>query len=275
MTVPKLCNGCGRKLSKVRLRDGKPDCYPCECKKRREQKQRGHDRRIESEDFTAADYRLLYETQGGRCAIKGCRATGKTKHLAVEHDHSCDRGHDPKKWCRACVRGLTCGMHNEWIGRTGDNPEIFDALAAYLRDPPARKLLMDNVITGTERDTLKTLHDEYEITWKLAKQLVDLARGVGPSPCHLGDVTIIIKYLRAPRSRHGLYEITESEPWLDSISALNVLMKLGLSDKMGKSILNAAWESGRRRKTTPSGDVRIVYRGRGAGEAYMFTIEKV
>ena len=67
-------------------------------------------------------------------------------------------------------------MHNEWIGRTGDNPEIFDALAAYLRDPPARKLLMDNVITGNERDTLKTLHDEYDITWKLAKQLVDLAR---------------------------------------------------------------------------------------------------
>lgn len=275
MDAPK-CTGCGRKLSKVRLRDGKPDCYPCECRKKREAKQKGHDRRVESEDFTAADYRLLYEAQGGRCAIEYCRATGRAKHLAVEHDHKCDRGHDPRRWCRACVRGLTCGMHNEWIGRAGDNPEVFDALALYLREPPARKLLMDNVYTGNMEQTLFTLHDQFKVTWKIARKTVDLARGVGPSPLHLGDVTIITRYLREPRGAHGLFEITESAPWLDSIEALRVLRAdYGLSEKMGKSLLNAAWDTGKRRKTTPKGDVRIVYRGRGVGETYMFTIEEV
>jgi len=169
-------------------------------------------------------------------------------------------------------------MHNEWIGRAGDSPEVFDSLAAYLRDPPARKLLMDRVTTGDGKTTLKALHDKYQVTWKLSRQVIDLARGVGPSPLHLGDVTIIVRYLRAPRSEHGLYEITEMAPWLDSVAALNELMRYGLSDKMSKSILNKTWEAGKggkRRKTTPSGDVRIIYRGRGAGQSYMFTIEKV
>jgi len=169
-------------------------------------------------------------------------------------------------------------MHNEWIGRAGDDYKVFYAMAVYLLDPPARKLLMDKVTTGDGQATLKALHDKYQVTWKLSRQVIDLARGVGPSPLHLGDVTIIVRYLRAPRSMHGLYEITEMAPWLDSVSALNELMLYGLSDKMSKSILNKTWEAGKggkRRKTTPSGDVRITYRGRGAGQSYMFTIEKV
>jgi hypothetical protein len=78
------------------------------------------------------DYDRLYQSQGGRCAIYLCRATGRTKRLAVDHNHKTGE-----------VRGLLCGVHNQLIGYNQDSPEVFDSLAAYLRNPPARKVLID------------------------------------------------------------------------------------------------------------------------------------
>lgn len=73
------------------------------------------------------DYERLLELQGGTCAIPRCRANGKRKRLAVDHDH--DTGE---------VRGLLCGPHNyELVGKFAD--DLRDALA-YLADPPARRL---------------------------------------------------------------------------------------------------------------------------------------
>lgn len=95
-----------------------------------------HERRVQDVyGLLPGDYEALYAAQGGRCAIHGCRATGAKRRLAVEHDHKLEG--------RASVRGLTCVSHNEWIGRAGDDPAVFDSLAAYLRDPPARKVLTD------------------------------------------------------------------------------------------------------------------------------------
>lgn len=76
------------------------------------------------------DYERLLEAQGGRCAITGCRATGKTKRLAVDHDHKTGE-----------VRGVLCGPHNQLIGYNRDNPEAFRSLADYLENPPARRVL--------------------------------------------------------------------------------------------------------------------------------------
>lgn len=79
------------------------------------------------------DYAKLYEAQGGTCAVYRCRAAGGTRRLAVEHDH--------KLKDRQSVRGLMCAVHNDWIGRAGDDPEVFESIAEYLRNPPARKVL--------------------------------------------------------------------------------------------------------------------------------------
>lgn len=83
------------------------------------------------------DYDALLAAQGGTCAIYGCRAAGGTRRLAVEHDHKLEG--------RESVRGLMCADHNTWIGRAGDDPKVFDALATYLRFPPARRVLTTEV----------------------------------------------------------------------------------------------------------------------------------
>lgn len=88
-------------------------------------------------------YWAVYEAQGGRCAIRGCAATGKTKMLAIDHDHDyakahCD--HDPKKQaCPACFRGLACGPHNLYL--LGYFRNSLQAGLDYLADPPARAIL--------------------------------------------------------------------------------------------------------------------------------------
>jgi Recombination endonuclease VII len=106
---------------------------------------RSADLRVESfAGITAAQYWELYEQQGGTCAFPRCNATGKTKRLAVDHDHrkaalQCD--HDPKtEACRNCIRGLLCGPHNyELIGKY--EVDLRDALN-YLQYPPAPLVLL-------------------------------------------------------------------------------------------------------------------------------------
>lgn len=78
--------------------------------------------------ITLEQYWALYEAQGGKCAIKNCRATGKAKRLAVDHNHETGE-----------VRGLLCGPHNLMFGR--NNVEDLVSAINYLYDPPARKLL--------------------------------------------------------------------------------------------------------------------------------------
>lgn len=84
--------------------------------------------------LTAAEYDLLYEHQGRRCAI--CRrATGVRKRLAVDHDHACCPG--PTS-CGGCVRGLVCGPCNDVLAHARDSAEFFHRAARYLREWPAR-----------------------------------------------------------------------------------------------------------------------------------------
>jgi Recombination endonuclease VII len=86
------------------------------------------------------EYAALLRHQQGRCWC--CRrATGASKRLAVDHDHSCDRGHPSSEGCRQCVRGLLCGVCNRLVGFLRDDPETFERMADYLREPPAREVL--------------------------------------------------------------------------------------------------------------------------------------
>lgn len=91
---------------------------------------------VETYGITPEDYRALYVAQGGRCA--GCRiATGRSKALAVDHDHRCVAGHSPAVGCRLCVRGLLCSTCNQLLGKVHDNPVRLFRLGLYLINPPS------------------------------------------------------------------------------------------------------------------------------------------
>jgi|SRR4249919_1464922 len=135
MNTVRSCARCKRTLTKKRTQARKRHCFRCEILIRREQKAQAHERRVISTyGLRPGDYQKLLDSQDGHCAVFGCPAKGVTKWLAVEHDH--------KLVGRVSVRGLMCSRHNGWLAHAGDDPRVFDSIAAYLRDPPARKVLL-------------------------------------------------------------------------------------------------------------------------------------
>lgn len=86
------------------------------------------------------EYWATYALQGGHCAI--CHiATGKTKRLAVDHDHSCKAGHTKEKGCKQCVRGLLCSRCNRFLGQVHDDISAFQRAIEYLSYPPFQEML--------------------------------------------------------------------------------------------------------------------------------------
>jgi len=134
MVARRSCARCKNTLTKPRTQARKRYCFRCEILNRRESKAKAHETRVmKVYGLRPGEYGLLLKAQDGHCPVFGCKAKGVTKWLAVEHDH--------KLSGRVSVRGLMCSMHNGWIGRAGDDPRVFDSIAAYLRNPPARRVL--------------------------------------------------------------------------------------------------------------------------------------
>lgn len=95
---------------------------------REAQKARRHDAYVASTyGLEPGEYERLYAFQGGKCAFPRCRATGKARRLAVDHDHETGR-----------PRGLTCAPHNwDLLGKfAGDLQDALD----YLADPPYERM---------------------------------------------------------------------------------------------------------------------------------------
>lgn len=116
-----------------------PRCVTHDRAHRARQKVRAHDRRVETGFGIPPEvYWALYEFQGGHCAILNCRATGKTRHLAVDHDRRCCPGATS---CGKCVRGLLCKRHNLLFGMEGDNPAVFLSMHDYVLVPPYASFL--------------------------------------------------------------------------------------------------------------------------------------
>lgn len=137
MTVPRVCKDCvgnGRPLTRPALHPG-PRCATHWRLEKKRRKDAAHGRRtVAVYGITPAEYAQLFEHQGRRCAI--CRrATGATKRLAVDHDHSCCPG--PTS-CGGCVRGLVCGPCNGMLAHARDSVEFFHRAAQYLREWPSR-----------------------------------------------------------------------------------------------------------------------------------------
>jgi Recombination endonuclease VII len=98
--------------------------------------------------LTPEQYIALLEYQQYLCAV--CRiANGKTKALAVDHDHALAKlhPHDVKKACVECVRGLLCGPCNQHvIGRLGLT-QLQNAVS-YKEEPPFVRMRRLGLVPG-------------------------------------------------------------------------------------------------------------------------------
>ncbi len=131
----KPCKGCGSITKKQSWPDGRPIAGPrCQSCGRAEKKRvRANLREKRAQDvygLPPGGYEALLASQGGSCAIHLCTARGLSRALAVDHNHETGE-----------VRGLLCVTHNQALGWARDNPDVFDSLAEYLRNPPSRVVL--------------------------------------------------------------------------------------------------------------------------------------
>lgn len=124
----KLCARCGG--NKGPKFSDKKYCYRCTSAVRKDAQTKAHRSRVSKVYGIPVDaYDALYAAQDGRCAI--CRrATGKTRRLAVDHDHATDK-----------VRGLLCRVCNSMLGHARDDVEFFARAMQYLLTPPADSIL--------------------------------------------------------------------------------------------------------------------------------------
>lgn len=99
-----------------------------------------HDKRVQSVYTLPPNmYDVLYEAQGGTCAI--CHiATGARKRLSVDHDHACCPGPES---CGKCVRGLLCtNCNRNVLGYLREDIDALTRAIEYLRRPPAQAVLI-------------------------------------------------------------------------------------------------------------------------------------
>lgn len=134
----KTCKECGPGVNRPAPHPG-PRCATHHRARRKALREAAHGRSIlKTYGITKEQYEELYEAQGGVCCI--CeRATGKTKRLAVDHDH--ETGY---------VRGLLCSTCNKILGHLRDSYYLASNLSAYLRNPPAYDIIGEVKPDGTD-----------------------------------------------------------------------------------------------------------------------------
>lgn len=122
-----------------------PRCYTCDVAVRRERKKASHEAMAQRVyGLAAGAYAKLFRHQKGKCAW--ClRATGRTKKLAIDHNHKCC---PTPVSCGKCVRGLLCAKCNRHLGWLRDDPEAMRRGYQYLINPPAPRLLREMGLTS-------------------------------------------------------------------------------------------------------------------------------
>lgn len=125
MTPKRKCKDCPPEGSRKAPHPG-PRCATHHRARKKALREAAHARRIEATyGITKEQYEALYEAQGGVCYI--CqRATGRTRKLSVDHDHS-----------TGYVRGLLCRTCNNILGHFRDDEHAALRAFEYLQDPPA------------------------------------------------------------------------------------------------------------------------------------------
>lgn len=130
-TQQKRCKDCAPDSKRPAPHPG-PRCVTHHRAVKKARKATAHEKRVQDTyGLAPGEYELLYQLQGGRCAI--CqRATGATRRLSVDHDHKTGR-----------VRGLLCRPCNTMLGHARDVIDFFVRAIQYLSSPPYDRLKRD------------------------------------------------------------------------------------------------------------------------------------
>jgi hypothetical protein len=136
MPTSKPCRDCGSTTRPTKYPAGR--CYSCHRAVLAARRATARDKRIlDTYGITASEYDAILEAQGGVCYI--CQKPFVRKRGSVDHCHKTER----EQGTRASIRGVIHGHENTMIGRGRDDPEYFERIAEYLRNPPARGVLGD------------------------------------------------------------------------------------------------------------------------------------
>lgn len=151
------CKDCYQKESTKWRQENREACrviarrsyYKHQEEKQETARQRHAKERFEKFGLSPEDYQKAVAAQGGVCAIckqpETRKIKGKVVGLSVDHDHSAD---DHEKLALPTIppgpigvfdpvvapfRGLICTRCNLVLGLLGDDPDLFESFALYLR----------------------------------------------------------------------------------------------------------------------------------------------
>lgn len=130
------CKDCGSSTRK--LSPPGPRCATCHRAVKKTRSARSHaSSTLPKYNLTPEDYEALRRAQNGVCYI--CqRATGASRRLSVDHDHSCC---PTTPTCGKCTRALLCRPCNDLLGHVRDDVDTLRRAALVIRDRPAQKVL--------------------------------------------------------------------------------------------------------------------------------------
>lgn len=80
--------------------------------------------------MSVEDYDLMFESQGGCCAICGVHQDNLSKALVVDHDHNCC---PDVPTCGKCSRSLLCDACNTSLGFVKEDESILRSMIRYIQ----------------------------------------------------------------------------------------------------------------------------------------------
>lgn len=104
------------------------------CRKGKSSESARNRRLVEVYEITPEEWELILLLTGHACGA--CRQK-RSYRLNVDHDHKVER----ERGMRASIRGPLCRRCNKALRDLRDSIPVLEGLIAYLRDPPARRIL--------------------------------------------------------------------------------------------------------------------------------------
>ncbi len=109
-------------------------CWRVRRKDRREKARNSW--QVRSFGITVEEGDTITALQGGGCICAPWTGyNGNSRSLSTDHDHE-----------TGMIRGKLCKHCNDLLGRVKDDPRYFEAMIAYLTDPPAKRALGERYV---------------------------------------------------------------------------------------------------------------------------------